>query len=96
MRNARAVPTGRCAVKRSMWVKSERTAGREVREAYMPPLPSPPFLSLSLMPLILSIQTAVCYRRCATAVYRTCFPRYDKQHDASDACNVADIMHTSR
>lgn len=27
---------------------------------------------------------------------RTCFPRYDKQHDASDACNVADIMHTCR
>jgi len=27
---------------------------------------------------------------------RTCFPRYDKQHDASDACNVADIMHMCR
>lgn len=27
---------------------------------------------------------------------RTCFPRYDKQHDASNACNDADIMHTCR
>lgn len=27
---------------------------------------------------------------------RTRFPRYDKQHDASDACNVADIMHMCR
>lgn len=85
-----------CVIRNSMWVKSERTAGRKVRSLHV----------LSLL-LSLSLPFNIIDSDCCTVRFwllpllhdsrlRTCFPRYDKQHDASDACNVADIMHICR
>lgn len=67
-----------------------------------PQSPKPtPVLSLSLSPPFDIIDSDCTVRsRLLPLLHdsrlRTCFPRYDKQHDASDACNVADIMHMCR
>lgn len=77
-----------CRYRSSMWVKSERTTAAK-SEAYT---------SSSLAFDIIDSDRAVCswlLPLLHDSRLRACFPRYDKQHDVSDACNVADIMHVS-
>jgi len=78
-----------------MWVKLKRTAGRKVRSLHQFSLSLS--LSLPLFPFdIIDSDYTVRSWLLHDSRLRTCFSRYDKQHDASDACNVADIMHMCR
>jgi len=76
-----------CVIRSFIWVKSERTAKTEAYNVLSLPfdiIDSDHTVCFWLLPLLHDSRL------------RTCFPRYDKQHDASDACNDADIMHTCR
>jgi len=76
-----------------MWVKAEWAAKSEAYASSSSSSSSPSFAFD-----IIDLDGAVCSWLLALlhdSRLRTCLSRYDKQHDVSDACNVAGIMHVS-